>query len=231
MTEQSIFGEDAFAAGKDGVMLPGPAGTIEAITALPDAEHEPRRKGVAIICHPHPQHAGTMHNKVVTMIERALRELGLATLRFNFRGVGASTGEYNDGKGEADDLAAMVDWVRQTLPGNELWLAGFSFGSYVSLSCAVRCAADAVITVAPPVGRWDFASLELPQCPWLVVQGEDDELVDSNLVFGWLDELAEAPQVVRMPETGHYFHRRLIDLRGVIKNAMRPHLPAEQQPA
>lgn len=231
MTEQAPVGEAVFAASKDGLMIPGPAGMLEAITALPDPEHEPRRKGVAIICHPHPQHAGTMHNKVVTMVERALRELGMATVRFNFRGVGASAGEYDDGNGEADDLAAVVDWVRQTLPEHALWLAGFSFGSYVALRCAVRCAADALITVAPPVGRWDFDALELPQCPWLVVQGEDDELVDSNLVFSWLDDLAVQPQLVRMPETGHYFHRRLIDLRGVVKNAMRPHLPAEQQPA
>jgi uncharacterized protein len=202
--------------------LRGPAGRLEVSVDLP--EDEPR-SGVAIVCHPHPQHGGTMHNKVVTMLERSLRESGLATLRFNFRGVGASEGEYAEGIGESEDLAAVVDWVRSRRGGDAIWLAGFSFGSYVALRSAARLGADALITVAPPVGRWDFEGFDMPACPWLLIQGEEDEVVDPEAVFDWAGRLKPAPHVVRMPETSHFFHRRLMDLRGAVKNGVRAWLP------
>ncbi len=206
--------------------LRGPVGRLEVAVDLPEAE--PRR-GVAILCHPHPQHGGTMRNKVVTMLERSLRESGLATVRFNFRGVGASEGAYDEGIGESEDLAAVADWVRSRRGGDALWLAGFSFGSYVALRSAVRLDADALITVAPPVGRWDFESFDMPTCPWLLVQGEEDEVVDPEAVLAWATRLKPAPQVVRMPETSHFFHRRLMDLRGAVKNGVRAWLPALRQ--
>ncbi len=213
----------AFPAEATVLLLPGPAGAIELACALP--EPGTARAGTAVICHPHPLQGGTMHNKVVTIIERALRELGLATVRFNFRGVGASEGSYDEGNGESDDLAAIVGWVREVRPDDVVWLAGFSFGSYVALRNAQRLDAAVLVTVAPPVGRWDFSQITLPECPWLVVQGEEDEVVDPAAVFEWIDTLAEPPQLVRMPETGHFFHRRLMDLRGLLKNALQSHLP------
>lgn len=203
--------------------LRGPAGRIEVACDPPAAATTVA--GVAVICHPHPLHGGTMHNKVVTMLARALGELGLACVRFNFRGVGQSEGDYDEGRGEGDDLAAVVEWVRSVRGADALWLAGFSFGSYVSLRNARRLRAAALISIAPPVGRWDFDAIELSDCPWLVVQGEDDEVVDAKAVFEWIAALERPPQLVRMPETGHFFHRRLLDLRGAVKNAMRPHLP------
>lgn len=206
-------------------LLPGPAGSIEVITSPPDGEAV-AVAGTAIVCHPHPLHGGTMHNKVVTIVERALGELGLATVRFNFRGIGHSQGSFDDGNGESDDLAAVAAWVRAVNPGDALWLAGFSFGSYVALRNAVPLDAAALVTVAPPVGRWDFDAIALPECPWLVVQGEEDEVVDPAAVFGWIDALEAPPQLVRMPDTTHFFHRRLMDLRGAVKNAMRAQLPA-----
>ncbi|ANB16212.1 alpha/beta hydrolase [Dokdonella koreensis] len=205
------------------LLLPGPVGPIELACALP--EPDVARAGTAVICHPHPLQGGTMHNKVVTILERALRELGLATVRFNFRGVGASAGTFDEGNGESDDLAAIVDWVRRVRPSDAVWLAGFSFGSYVALRNARRLDAAALVTVAPPVGRWDFDPIELPACPWLVVQGEEDEVVDPAAVFAWIETLKQPPHLVRMPETGHFFHRRLMDLRGLLKNALQPHLP------
>ncbi|MGA8278386.1 MAG: alpha/beta family hydrolase [Rhodanobacteraceae bacterium] len=204
--------------------LPGPAGTLEVACDVPTGAHA--CAGTVIVCHPHPQHGGTMHNKVVTIIERALREVGLYTVRFNFRGVGESEGTYDEGRGEGDDLAAVAAWVRGAQPTpHALWLAGFSFGSYVALVNARRLAAAALITVAPPVGRWSFEGLDLPECPWLVVQGEDDEVIDAQAVFEWIDSLPNPPTLLRMPETGHFFHRRLMDLRGAIKNAVRSYLP------
>ena len=213
----------AFPGSSAPITLRGPAGPIEAAVGVPvegDA-----RLGSAIICHPHPQHGGTMHNKVVTIIERALRESGLATVTFNFRGVGASAGSYGDGNGETEDLIAVASWAQQVRPDTALWLAGFSFGSYVALRAAAALPVRQLISVAPPVGRWDFAALTPPPCPWLVIQGEQDEVVDAAAVYAFVAAQDPAPTLVRMPETGHFFHRRLMDLRGAIKNGVRANLP------
>ncbi|MEP6881558.1 MAG: alpha/beta family hydrolase [Dokdonella sp.] len=212
-------------------LLGGPVGVIEMATEPGEVEADAASLGIAVICHPHPLHGGTMHNKVVTIIERSLRELGLDTVRFNFRGIGKSAGTFDEGVGESEDLAAVVEWARKVRPKAALWLAGFSFGSYVALRNAKRLDADALITIAPPVGRWDFEEFELPDCPWLVVQGEEDEVVDPQAVFDWVEQLDVSPQLVRMAETSHFFHRRLMDLRGAIKNAMRAHLPKAIDPA
>jgi len=230
-TEPSPTPPETFPSAPAHFLLPGPAGMLEVSCAPADAEAGGARRGTAVICHPHPVHGGTMHNKVVTIVERALGELGLDTVRFNFRGVGKSTGSYDEGQGESDDLASVVAWVRGVRAGDALWLAGFSFGSYVALRMAKALDADALITVAPPVGRWEFETVELPDCPWLVVQGEEDEVVEPQQVFDWVESLAVSPQLVRMAETSHFFHRRLMDLRGAIKNAMRSSLPALREPA
>lgn len=213
----------AFPDASAGLLLPGQAGAIELACGLP--EPAVARAGVAIICHPNPVQGGTMHNKVVTITERALLELGLATVRFNFRGVGQSEGAHDEGVGETDDVAAIADWLRAVRPGDVLWLAGFSFGAYVTLRAAPRVDPAQVILIAPPAGRWDFSGIAAPACPWLVVQGDEDEVVDPAAVFAWIDTLDPAPQLVRLPETGHFFHRRLMDLRGVLKNALGQNLP------
>jgi alpha/beta superfamily hydrolase len=205
------------------VLLPGPAGALELACTLPDEGSA--RRGVAIIAHPHPLQGGTMHNKVVTITERALLELGLATVRFNFRGAGRSEGAHDNGVGETDDLVAIAQWARAQRPGDALWLAGFSFGSYVTLRAAGSVQPAQLVLIAPPVGRWDFAGVAAPACPWLIVQGEDDEVVDANAVFAWAATLQPPAQLIRMPETGHFFHRRLMDLRGALKNALGANLP------
>jgi alpha/beta superfamily hydrolase len=203
--------------------LAGPVGVLEVATAVP--EPAAARAGTAVICHPNPQQGGTMRNKVVTMLERALRESGLATVRFNFRGIGASVGEFDHGDGESGDLVAVAEWVRKVRPDDVLWLAGFSFGSYVALRSARSLAAAALILVAPPVDRYEVAELATPGCRTLVVQGEEDEVVAPQTVYAWVDGLDPKPNLIRMPETGHFFHRRLMDLRGAVKNAVRTWLP------
>jgi uncharacterized protein len=205
------------------LMLPGPAGVLEAATALPAPADA--RRGTAIICHPHSEHGGTMHNKVVTIVERSLRESGLATVTFNFRGVGASAGSFDDGRGETDDLLAVAAWVQKVRAGDALWLAGFSFGSYVASRAAPQLPVRQLISIAPPVSRWDFGKLFAPGCPWLIIQGEADEVVDPDAVYAFVAAQQPAPTLVRLPDTGHFFHRRLMDLRGVIKNAVRANLP------
>ena len=203
--------------------LPGGAGAIEAVASVPDAKCA--RQGTAIVCHPNPVQGGTMHNKVVTMLERSLRELGLATVIFNFRGVGESRGAHDEGRGETDDVIAIAEWVLRVRPADALWLAGFSFGAYIAARAAPQLPVRQMISVAPPVGRWDFSALSSPLCPWLVIQGEADEVVDPEAVYAWVAAQPEPPTLVRMPDTGHFFHRRLMDLRGAIKNGVRSNLP------
>ncbi len=207
-------------AGADHALaIPGPAGMLEAAFDLAEG---PARAALAVVCHPLPTEGGTMHNKVVTMAARALRESGVATLRFNFRGVGHSEGSFDDGDGELEDLRAVVRWARARHPGQALWLAGFSFGAWVSLRAAGELGATALVSIAPPVGRsWGFAGLVPPPIPWVVVQGEADEIVDPRAVFDWVAALPRQPQLVRMPDTSHFFHRKLMDLRGALKQAVR----------
>ena len=219
--------DEAFLEGKPvAVTLAGPAGAIEAIVEGPEPD-APRRPLVAVICHPLPTEGGTMHNKVVTMTARALHQSGASTVRFNFRGVGASDGSFDDGNGEADDLRAVVDWVRRQRPDAKVWLAGFSFGSYVAYKVAAELKPGMLVMIAPPAGRgYGFDEVTPFDGPWLVIQGEADEVVDPQKVYAWVDGLAQPPELVRMPDTSHFFHRRLMDLRGAVKNGVRPYLPA-----
>ena len=204
--------------------LPGPAGALELAVDPPGAE-VPARPLVAVICHPLPTEGGTMHNKVVTIAARALRELGATTVRFNFRGTGGSEGEFDHGQGEQDDLRAVVAWVRAQRPDAALWLAGFSFGAYVSLRMAAELLPGMLVSIAPPAGRWDFDAIELPACPWLVIQGEADEIVDPQAVYDWLEQTGAEAALVRMPDTSHFFHRKLMDRRSAIQHGVRAHLP------
>ena len=219
----AVKSPEAFPAASAELVLAGPAGRLEAATEPAAPEHA--RAGIAIVCHPHPLHGGTLRNKVVTMLERSLRELGLATVRFNFRGVGASDGSFDEGDGEMQDLLAVAEWVQRVRPGDALWLAGFSFGSWVAAKAARHLPVKQLILVAPPVQKYPIAALPHPPCPWLVVQGEDDEVVDPQAVFDWVAQTRDPPALVRMPQTGHFFHRKLMDLRGAVKNAVKGNLP------
>jgi len=213
----------AFPTGSGPITLAGPAGAIEAAVELPKAEDA--RRGVAVIGHPHPPDGGTMNNKVVTTIARALAESGIASVRFNFRGVGNSEGEYDAGRGETLDYLAVAQWLQAQRPGDALWLAGFSFGAWVALRAARQLPVQQMIAIAPPVGFRDFIGVLAPPCPWLVVQGEADDVVDPAKVFAWAEGAGNPPTLVRMAEAGHFFHGRLVDLRGAIKNGVRKQLP------
>lgn len=205
--------------------LAGPAGRIELVVEAPEGDVQPRPL-VAVLCHPLPTEGGTMHNKVVTMAARALRECGITTVRFNFRGVGGSEGEFDDGDGEVADLRRVALWVRTQQPAAQLWLAGFSFGAYVAYRAAAGLEAGLLLQIAPPVGRsWGIEEVPPFDGPWLVIQGDADEVVDPAAVHAWVDSLDRPPELVRIPDTSHFFHRKLMDLRGAVKNGIRPHLP------
>jgi alpha/beta superfamily hydrolase len=224
MTQAGAIAQpEAFPSEHCEFLLRGPVGALECATDIPEPGDE--RPATIIICHPLPTHGGSMHNKVVTIIERSMRELGLRTVRFNFRGVGESEGEFDDGYGETDDLFTVVEWVRRTRPDDVLWLGGFSFGSYVALRAALNLQLGQLITIAPPVDAYEFPNLGRPECPWLVIQGDEDDMVSRDVVESWIDSQSSKPDLIVMQETGHFFHRRLMDLRGVLKNGVRDQLP------
>ena len=194
--------------------IDGPAGQLEARLEDPAPGVAPAVVGV--VCHPHPLYGGTMQNKVVHTLARAMQELGAPTVRFNFRGVGASAGSYDGGTGELEDALAVCAWARRRWSCQALWLAGFSFGSAVALQAAADVQPRSLVTVAPPVGRIIVSPVERPACPWLVVQGDHDELVDVVQVRRWVDEFAPPPRLVVLNEAEHFFHGRLGELRSTV---------------
>jgi uncharacterized protein len=197
--------------------IEGPAGTLEAIVEDIGAEGP----SYAVVCHPHPLMGGTMDNKVVTTLARSLRETGIPTLRFNFRGVGASTGVFDQGRGETADADAAASWGAQRWPGRNLVIAGFSFGGYVAWRLALERRARYLITVAPAIQRIDESTIAVPKCPWLIVQGDADDVIDPAEVARWVDGLDPKPQLVMLRGVGHYFHGRLQDLREAVIDAIR----------
>lgn len=190
-------------------LIAGAAGDIELIVDLPATA--PR--AVAVCCHPHPLFGGTLTNKVIHTVARSFTAQGAMAVRFNFRGVGASQGAHDDGIGETDDLVTVAGWARSRWPDLPLWLGGFSFGSYVALRGAARLAPALLVTVAPPVGRWDFSAIAAPICPWLVVQGSEDELVPAAGVVAWAQALQPAVRIAMLDGATHFFHGRLHELQ------------------
>ena len=201
---------------RDALTIDGPVGQIEALLEAPQA-HDSRR--VAVLCHPHPLHQGTLMNKVVHTLSRAMNELGMPAIRFNFRGVGASDGDFADGLGETDDTLAVTDWAAHSFPGAELCLLGFSFGGMVAARAALSARPIQLITVAPAVTR--MAGLlggRQPECPWLIVQGETDDVAPCAAVVEWVNGLEPGPELIVVPDTGHFFHGRLTKLREIVVN-------------
>lgn len=137
----------------------------------------------------------------------------MPTLRFNFRGVGASAGSYDEGRGETQDALAVIAAGRARWPQAALTLAGFSFGAVVSLMAAAAAAPSRLISVAPPVARFGLASIARPACPWLIVQGDADEVVDARETQAFAANFSPPPQLVLLPGVGHFFHGRLDQLR------------------
>ena len=191
--------------------IPGPAGRLEALIEEPAPDHPPA--GVAVLSHPHPLHGGTLQNKVVHTLARTCNALGLVAVRFNFRGVGASDGAYAETVGETEDLLAVLDWAQQQWPDLPLWLGGFSFGAYVALRAADRRPVQRLITVAPAVNLFAKDPLPEVQCDWLLVQGDQDEIVPYAQVMEWVASLERRPRILELSGAGHFFHGRLNELR------------------
>lgn len=204
-------------------LISGPVGPLEIKAEAPAQDSQSRSSVSVIISHPHPLFGGTMENKVVTTIFRAFHHMGARVVRFNYRGVGASKGQYAEAIGETDDLFAVIRWVESVRPDDDIWLVGFSFGAYVAARAAseisVRKKVKQLITVAPPVHHFNFVELTHILSPWLVIQGDADEVVPPDQVFQWVKKLEHSdnpPKLITLHGVGHFFHRRLLDLRDIL---------------
>lgn len=186
----------------------GPAGQLEAVFQMPEAAPA----GIALVAHPHPLYGGTMENKVVQTLARTFAAIGLVAWRMNFRGVGASEGVYDDGRGEVDDFMALAAHARSVHGDLPLTLAGFSFGGYVAAHTCGALSPRSVVLVAPAVGR--FPVSQVPK-DTLVIHGESDDVVALADVLAWA-----RPQklpVVVVPGAGHFFHGDLLAIQSVVR--------------
>ena len=196
------------------VFIDGPQGPLEALY-LDTAD----ATGIALICHPNPVQGGTMLNKVVSTLQRTARDAGMLTLRFNYRGVGASAGSHDMGSGEVDDAWAVARWLRAKHPELPLTILGFSFGGFVAATLAGRLEAEGeavqqLFMVAPAVMR---ITERLPQQATLtVIQPDADEVVDPQLVYDWSDELERPHELLKVAECGHFFNGKLTDLKDLL---------------
>lgn len=195
------------------VAIPGPEGQLDARVM----EIDGARTGL-VMCHPHPLFSGTMDNKVVTTAARAVKGLGLNTLRFNFRGVGSSDGEHDHGVGEQQDVASAVRYAKEELGWERIILAGFSFGA--GMACLYGCdhaeTIDGLVLIAPAVHHFD-APTTLPQGieTW-VLMGDADEVVPFDEVEGWVQLVVPQPHWLVFEGAGHFFHGRITDLKSTL---------------
>jgi alpha/beta superfamily hydrolase len=197
--------------------IPGPAGPLEALVDQPTGA--PR--AAVVFAHPLPTEGGTMHTKVVFQAAKALARSGCIVLRFNFRGVGRSAGSWDEGRGEMDDFRAAIDFMAAQHPDLEMWAAGFSFGSYV----AATVGADdtricALIAIAPPVDRYEFASVKLSNKPKFIIHGEADELIALKLVRQFYAGLLEPKELVEIDRANHLFEGQASEVGDALEDLL-----------
>ena len=180
----------------------GPEGPLEALLDLP--EGEPR--AVAVFGHPHPLHGGTMHTKALYQAAKAMPRIGVAALRFNFRGVGKSAGTFDAGPGEKADFRAAIDFAQEKYPDVPVWAAGMSFGSWIAMTVGAEDArVSLLLGVAPPVDRYDFDALKTCTLPKFIIHGESDELISIKEIRRFYSQLPEPKELVVIEDANHLF--------------------------
>ena len=197
--------------------IDGPAGVL--VCAIDEPAAGTRLRGTAVLCHPHPQHGGTMDNKVVITLARAFVQLGYRAVRFNFRGVGGSAGSWDEGRGEIDDALAVIAQQRAAHPGLPLALAGFSFGGFVAAQAADRLAdvdpVQRLVLVGPATSRFTMPARVAPDT--VVIHGEADDVVPLSSTLDWARP--QVLPVIVLPGVGHFFHGQLTLLKNQVVQA------------
>lgn len=208
---------------KGNLMIPASHGQLEAILKEPAGE----RRGVALVCHPHPLGGGTMHNKVVFRATAGLVDAGLATLRFNFRGVGASTGVHNEIEGGIEDVRDALEYLVTEYPGEDLTLAGFSFGSRTGMAVGKDDErVQRLISIGTPVDKYDYDFLIGLRKPILFIHGDQDEFGSLEGVKKLVNTVSKSAdtELVVIKDCGHFFDEHLDELRSTVKNWVGRHL-------
>ncbi len=200
-------------------LIAGPAGALACAIDEPTGVAGAAPRGVAVLCHPHPQHGGTMDNKVVQTLARAFLQLGYRVVRFNFRGVGESAGTWDEGQGEIDDALAVIAAQRAAWPELPLALGGFSFGGYVAAQAADRLATNApverLVLVGPATSRFSMPATVAPDT--VVIHGEADDVVPLSATLAWAR--GQVLPVIVLPGVGHFFHGQLTLLKNQVIQA------------
>ena len=205
------------------IIIPGPEGRLEARYQ----KGKDQRSPICLVLHPHPRQGGTMNNKIVYNIYHAFKNIGFATLRFNFRGVGKSQGSYDNGVGELTDAAAALDWLQNENPtAQNTWIAGFSFGSWLALQLLMRRPEIAgFVAVSPPANLYDFSFLAPCPASGLIIQGTDDKIVEAEQVSGLADKLNKQKNLKivykKLIGADHFFKNELDDIQDIITKYVR----------
>ncbi|HKP47675.1 MAG TPA: alpha/beta fold hydrolase [Pyrinomonadaceae bacterium] len=209
------------------LFIPVRHGRLEAIIKEPKYP----RNGVALVLHPHPLGGGTMHNKVVFRAAAALNDAGLLVLRINFRGVGQSTGEHDEGRGEREDVRAGLNYLSENFPSEAITLCGFSFGARVGLEVGIGDArVNNLISIGTPVDKYDFTFLEKNRKPILFVHCANDEFGDPNHLKDLVESIStNAPAQLKIIDgCGHFFDGRLEQLKQIISEWIGRHTKTDQ---
>jgi alpha/beta superfamily hydrolase len=197
--------------------ISGPAGPLEALLDVPAGE--PR--AAAVFAHPHPLHGGTMHTKAVYQASKAMARIGVAVLRFNFRGVGRSVGHHDAGPGEMEDFRAALDFMTNRYPTLPLWAAGFSFGSWVALTVgADDPRVQLLLGIGVAVDRYDFAALKQSNKPKILIHGEFDELIPAREVKKFYAQLPEPKDLVIIEAADHLFNGKTMELGQAVEDLL-----------
>ena len=197
------------------LFLEGPAGRLEALLWTPA---KPEVLLAALVCHPHPLFAGTMHNKVVFHLARTLHRVGLPVLRFNFRGVGLSEGTYDAGRGEGDDVRKALDYLGGQFPAKPLLVAGFSFGCWVGLR--IGCGDERVTELAGlglPVNNTDMTFLHQCSKPKIFLQGSRDQFGSREKVEKLMEDVPEPKRLLFVQDADHFFTGKLDEVDAAVR--------------
>jgi hypothetical protein len=203
----------------EALLLEGPAGRIEALL-----KRAPGARAAALVCHPHPRYGGTMYDKVVSRLARALHRAGISVLRFNFRGVGGSDGAFDEGRGEREDARAMLEFLARE--HDVLLAAGFSFGAWVALAAgATDHRVQRMIGLGLPIDVFDFSFLRGSDKPLLVVQSDRDSWGALDKVQALWDGLAAPRRLEVLSGTNHFFEGRLDEMTDAVSRFLRDTAP------
>ncbi|MEO0422432.1 MAG: alpha/beta fold hydrolase [Pseudomonadota bacterium] len=195
--------------------IAGPGGALQLLVESPETD----ALGVTVVCHPHPLHGGTMDNKVAYTLARTMNLLGRTAVRFNFRGVGESAGTHDDGRGEREDVLAVIKWAAERYPGLPLWLAGFSFGACMAAAAADEAGVEQLVLVAPAADRYGMTEVSVA-APLVLAQGMADDVVSPEAALQWARRQEGEVTVLEFADVGHFFHGAQVSLRSRLLEAL-----------